>query len=130
MGYYTRYTLGWVDTTKTGITEGQIVSSLSRINSDYFREEYSLELCLEEPIKWYEHDKDMVNLSKEYPEVIFLLEGEGEEPDDHWRELYYDGNCARAQAVISFPEYVWKNTNNRPNLTAKNVNNLFEKGRI
>lgn len=82
MGYYTKHSLKYVDTTKTGITERQIVFFLSKINPDYFKEDYFIEECLEEPIKWYNHFLDMVNLSKEYPEVIFLLEGKGEEPED------------------------------------------------
>ncbi len=44
-----------------------------------------------EGMKWYSHDHDMVALSKKYPTVVFILDGEGEEAGDLWRKFYVNG---------------------------------------
>ena len=49
--------------------------------------------------KWYEHDKDMIEISAMFPNVVFCLHGEGEEHDDLWNAYYSNGKsetcCAR-----------------------------------
>jgi len=39
----------------------------------------------DEEIKWYDHRKDMLKLSLEFPDVLFTLSGAGEEPGDLWK---------------------------------------------
>jgi hypothetical protein len=56
-------------------------------------------------VKWYEHDDDMLKLSKEFPEVTFILSGEGEESDDMWESKYKDGKMATRCPVIEWPEF-------------------------
>lgn len=51
------------------------------------------------PIKWYEHNSDMVKLSEKFPDVTFTLRGIGEEHYydgtefvlDVWQKTYKDG---------------------------------------
>lgn len=54
----------------------------------------------EEPSKWYEHDEDMRELSKKWPNVTFHLHGEGEENDDIWTATYVNGLCHHRAAQI------------------------------
>ena len=63
------------------------------------------------PAKWYSHEKDMLALSKKFPEATFLLEGEGEEQGDLWKHHYRNGRVQRRNAIISFTEYdpTWDN---------------------
>lgn len=42
-------------------------------------------------VKWYDHDDHMIAISKLYPDVIFLLEGHGEESGDIWLTAYHYG---------------------------------------
>ena len=42
-------------------------------------------------MKWYDHDADMVALSKQLPNVLFRLHGVGEEHDDEWVKFYFNG---------------------------------------
>jgi len=42
-------------------------------------------------MKWYDHDADMVALSKQLPNVLFRLHGIGEEHDDEWVKFYFNG---------------------------------------
>ena len=45
----------------------------------------------EEDSNWYEHKEDMIKMSKEFPAVEFSLHGEGEDRDDVWTEIYFNG---------------------------------------
>lgn len=37
---------------------------------------------------WYDHDYDMQALAKKYPNLTFILDGEGEQQGDVWRSMY------------------------------------------
>lgn len=54
--------------------------------------------------KWYDHDADMLALSKLYPDEVFILRGVGEEFPDVWRTAYKDGKMYNSEPVITFPE--------------------------
>lgn len=43
-------------------------------------------------VKWYEHEDDMIALSKDHPELVWVLDGEGEDQGDVWRKFFYRGN--------------------------------------
>ncbi len=55
--------------------------------------------------KWYDHDEDMKILSVQFPEVTFILEGEGEEAGDLWRAYYKSGKMKTYEAKIVYDEY-------------------------
>lgn len=38
--------------------------------------------------KWYDHDKHMIILANEFPNMLFKLHGDGEEAGDSWNEYY------------------------------------------
>jgi len=38
--------------------------------------------------KWPTYEKDMRQLSEEFPDIVFLLEAYGEMPDDVWKEYF------------------------------------------
>jgi hypothetical protein len=58
-----------------------------------------------ESCKWYEYDVDMARLSQQFPELVFLLEGEGEEGGDMWKRYYKNGKVQVANAKITYDEY-------------------------
>lgn len=58
---------------------------------DYYPGEYIDSIVSEDSMKWYYHYSDMEELSKEYPDLYFLLHGEGEEENDEWLYLYHNG---------------------------------------
>ena len=55
--------------------------------------------------KWYDHEKDMIQLSKLFPSVKFTLRGEGEEAGDLWIRYFLDGKKQVCQARIVFDEF-------------------------
>lgn len=40
---------------------------------------------------WYNHEDDMIGLSHKFPEVLFTLDGEGEDNRDIWRSYFKNG---------------------------------------
>lgn len=64
--------------------------------------------CLEyvdsgEAIKWYDHETDMRNLSKAFPDFIFQLEGSGEESGDIWVKWFNKGQMQGGKAKLVLP---------------------------
>lgn len=59
----------------------------------------------EDTCKWYEHEEDMKKVSSNYPDVIFTLEGEGEEAGDMWKKYFMNGKMQSCKAVITYPEF-------------------------
>jgi hypothetical protein len=84
MGYYTK--------------DEETPSGYGKYNSFFFGGD-------NESCKWYNHDDDMITLSKQFPTVLFILKGEGEESGDLWIAYYQDGKYYRDNAKIVFPEF-------------------------
>lgn len=58
-----------------------------------------------EACKWYDYDTDMTYLSKTFPEILFTLNGSGEESRDIWRCYYKGGKKWHIKAQIDFPDF-------------------------
>ena len=55
--------------------------------------------------KWHEHEGDVLRLSRKFPEVLFVLWGEGEEPEDLWKCYYLGGRVQEAPARVEYPPF-------------------------
>lgn len=106
MGYYTYYTMEAVDTNTNGPLsvekEREICKRLWEISEDAIYKGDRFYDCLNDVLKWYSHKDDMITLSKEFPEVMFMLEGEGEERDDNWRFYVQNGEWEICYGRIVF----------------------------
>jgi hypothetical protein len=100
MGYYTNYSLE--------------VSELTPELDDFFEKEthdcgkrfYSRLLNYKsEGIKWYDHENDMIELSKKFPDILFILKGEGEDAEDLWVKYFLNGLMQLASARIEFEKF-------------------------
>ena len=47
----------------------------------------------------------MEKISKEFPNILFLLEGSGEEAGDIWRCFYMNGNDEFQKVELRYPEF-------------------------
>lgn len=54
---------------------------------------------------WHEHDQDMLRLSREFPEILFVLRGEGEDREDLWKCYYLYRKVQEAPASIEYPVF-------------------------
>ena len=104
MGYYTGYNLTAIDTkTEFPLTEemeARVCARLIAISNDAIDEGNTFGECLNDVLKWYDHEKDMIELSKEFPDIMFMLEGEGEERDDNWRLYVHNGELEWVRAML------------------------------
>lgn len=88
MGYYTTYTLS------ADIKWDEINDYLDSLDSsEYYlaQLDYYQDGAWGNNFGWYEHDEDMASLSKAFPDVLFVLDGQGEEAGDIWRKWYRNG---------------------------------------
>lgn len=120
MGYYTNYKMKICD------IYGDIVFDMDDQNEidDYleYEEEYKdtdltkvlkeimenkddfYGLLSEEPCKWYDHEKNLQELSKKH-KLVFMLSGYGEEQGDMWRKYFYDGKVKEIVPELRWPKF-------------------------
>jgi len=54
---------------------------------------------------WYDHESDMKAISLRYPEIIFQLNGVGEEHLDIWRKYFKGGKVQFATVQITYEDF-------------------------
>lgn len=54
--------------------------------------------------KWYDHEVDMLRISREFPDMVFCLHCEGEESGDLWDDYYRNGMRSLCQAEVVYPD--------------------------
>ena len=53
--------------------------------------------------KWYEHENDMARVSLKWPDVVFRLDGDGEETGDLWTKYWSNGKVQTERAAEWVP---------------------------
>lgn len=111
MGYYTNFEVKWRESDKD-IREASIKSFLEITkvdelgsdfwdDTDYYHEDDAVYLGFY--AKWYDKDEQMARLSRMYPDILFEIEGCGEETGDLWKERWKNGAYEYQRAII--PEF-------------------------
>lgn len=106
MGYYTNYNLTYK--LPENYTKEQKLILCDAFNQKDACEYGPLDDFLSgqsDECKWYNHEEDMLNFSKRFPEVVFILEGSGEEQGDQWFKYFKNGKIQRCNAIITFEKY-------------------------
>ncbi|MEK5036244.1 hypothetical protein MKY96_32865 [Paenibacillus sp. FSL R7-0302] len=75
-----------------------------RTIEDYI-EESDFGYAFHDSYNWYDHEANMKDLSKAFPDVVFELHGEGEDNEDMWYKYFKNGKMQVCEAVISFDSY-------------------------
>jgi hypothetical protein len=98
MGYNTSYTLS----IKNGSND--LIDELREAydDADYAINSYG---DREERCKWYDHEKHIKSFSIIHPDVLFVLEGDGEESRDIWVKYFQNGKMQSCKAKITFDEF-------------------------
>jgi len=101
MGYYTNFSIS--------IKQGQdylgdLQNAIEK-QSDYTFDNDGTEIYSDGSIKWYEHSKDMENVSKLFPDLVLQVDGEGEESGDIWTTFWKDGKYQQAKRVVTVEDY-------------------------
>jgi hypothetical protein len=58
-----------------------------------------------EPVKWYEHERDLRAFSANHPGELILLKVDGEEQGDQSHKYFRDGMCQVCRAHIAFDPF-------------------------
>ncbi len=95
MGYLTTYSLDVINQT----------DDIDHITQVSQQSAYECDDIFQDSLKWYDHEDDMKKYSKQYPDLIFKLLGEGEESGDIWIKYFKNGKMQRCDAKIIFDEY-------------------------
>lgn len=116
IGYYTNFSLeAYTDprqkwgSTPSAQEEYDMMKRLCEISDMWAVEDIDegcpFDIITWECYKWYDHNEHMTELSKEFPNVWFILEGEGEDQGDIWRTMYHNGRYETVYAEITFPDF-------------------------
>lgn len=57
---------------------------------------------LNEEQKWYNWEKDMIELSKRFPSIGFILYGDGEDREDSWKAAFFGGKSEVSYGSIVY----------------------------
>ena len=101
MGYYTYYSID-IEGMTPEVKPAVIEAFKDKRIIGYVFDEYLDPL---DAVKWYEHDKDMLEISKLFPNLIFHLGGVGDENTDLWETHYKAGKMQHCQAEIVYPPF-------------------------
>jgi hypothetical protein len=97
MGYNTRYSLRLQ---RMGLSDDEILKDLCKsVESAEFA------VCDGEPMAWYEHEEKLLEFSKRYPQVLFILDGKGDDAGDVWRKYFMNGKVQVTRAEIRLEEF-------------------------
>lgn len=107
MGYYT-YMWAEIKTSPDGDyleDDSHLYAAIERWFTVRFDDDNFLHSLIQgEDLKWYEVDKDMEEFAKEFPNVYFILRGEGEDKGDDWVIETYDGEFHKDYADYTPPQ--------------------------
>lgn len=104
MGYYTTYRLSVVEPNDSA-TLDKVGAFIKKHQKKFYPLIGDHGYYKTESVKWYDHEKDMAWLSVAFPEILFKLEGEGEENGDLWHKYFKAGKIQVCKARIVFDDY-------------------------
>lgn len=55
--------------------------------------------------KWYDWEKELTELSKKFPDLMFIAEGDGEDSDDLWIAWFNNGTSLYRRKYITHDDY-------------------------
>ena len=100
MGYYTYYSMDVLQGTDDDIAK--VVQYLK--NKDIIGYALDENLCPYDGVIWYEHHEDMIELSMVFPNLYFVLHGEGDDREDVWDSHYKNGMFQELHVSLVMPE--------------------------
>jgi len=105
MGYITSFNLYGYNSEEDLLAGRDMPHSHLEKIFDWIKNNTSSDMKFEwlDDAKWYDWDEDMTALSNAYPDVIFELFGDGEETDDIWKAIFYNGKMKQVTQTTYFP---------------------------
>lgn len=105
MGYCTKYNLK-IEKNNSCFTDSEIFKqTVEKLELGIIDYALDNDLKCYNAVNWYDHPKHMRAVSSVIKNVLFLLEGEGEESGDIWKEYYLNGKMQRCKVKLVFDEF-------------------------
>ena len=108
MGYYTFYSLSVKNADADSyakltnrLIEKELVGNVFDHPCPY-RQNQNVIFTSYEERKWYDCKEDMIKISEEFPQLVFELEGDGEDKEDYWRAYFHNGDCEECSGNIVY----------------------------
>lgn len=106
MGYNTKYNF---DKIEPKVTKQQLLEITDFFSNKLFNQSAKLnddiDDFFEEEMKWYDFDKDLVELSLKFPNNIFVFSGNGEEQEDIWKAYFKNGKSFYPERIVTWEEF-------------------------
>jgi hypothetical protein len=125
MGYYTKYNLEVEGGKGSAQLIGELINSNKDARAAILRDGNTKNKCM-----WSCHENDLKEFSKKYPNNTFILSGEGEDFPDLWKKRFINGEMARVDAVITYPDFdcaVMMRPTMSPSVFAQVIDRLIRK---
>lgn len=104
MGYYTNYEVNIMNIPEEKYSE--IKNEIwNIIGYDADNEGETSHMIFSFESKWYDYEKDMLQFTEKYPDVLVEILGEGEESGDIWKARFRNGESERVSAQIFLPAF-------------------------
>lgn len=100
MGYYTYFTLS-----ASRVSSVKVQALQSEVDRMNIFEECWDDTNWSAYAKWYDWEQDMLLLSARFPDVLFQLDGDGEESGDIWRAYFMNGKMQYESCHFFFGEF-------------------------
>lgn len=92
MGYDTYMTISLSNPDLTGLQDYRLAAVKKHLEQELGSfEDWGDEICLGQT-RWYDQRKDMDRISRQFPDVLFCLYGDGDKADDIWYEYWLNGS--------------------------------------
>lgn len=106
MGYDTKF---WIDVyTQTGeIDPDEWAKLLESVHFDqHWQKDWLIKIFLNSTKnRWYDHQMDMLKLSKQLPHLTLKLFGHGEDLEDEWKETYRGGELIGNKHIMDYRQF-------------------------
>jgi hypothetical protein len=105
MGYNTRYELSAI--APGGGTDLKAIKGIVDQHDEQYDGPYALDQdgSPYNDSTWYDYHEDMKRYSRAFPDHIFILKMDGEEPGDHRLSYYKNGRAQEAKITWAFESY-------------------------
>lgn len=106
MGYYTQFEIE-ADGFKDKMEAEFFNFRLNKISNYYFNASVGDGVLIIETddIKWYDWEKDLITISKEFPHVLIEVNGSGESTGDIWHARFRNGESEVHHAKMNLPPF-------------------------
>lgn len=98
MGYYTDFIIK-VEGEKMSDDIVNAITNISQYEFEWYNDEISTYS------KWYNCDDDMRKLSELFPDKLFRVDGQGEDPDDIWRLYWKNGKVQESKRIVLYEPF-------------------------